>query len=84
MPAVYRKYVERGGQPVFTPASREQISNLWTDLMATARSSDHMRDMKINRDLSALLVSIMAESWHPENVQQTPKRTGVTEVREYL
>ena len=39
--------------------------------MTTSRSSDYMRDMKINEQLSALLTLIMSESWHKgEKVSQ--------------
>ena len=84
--SIYDKYCERGGRPVFTPAedTRQEIDNVWTKLMSTARSSDYMRDMRINQLLSELMVCIMSESWHPEDKKASPKRASVVEIKEYL
>ncbi len=84
MDSVYRKYCDRGGRPTFIPESLEKVNSTWQKLMTAAKSSDYMRDMKINTYLSDLLVSIMAESWHPEDKSNTLKRTGVSEIRDYL
>ena len=71
---------------MFTPAedTRQEIDNVWTKLMSTARSSDYMRDMRINQLLSELMVCIMSESWHPEDKKASPKRASVVEIKEYL
>ena len=84
--SIYDKYCERGGRPTFIPAkdTRQEIDSVWKQLMATARSADYMRDMRINQLLSELMVCIMSESWHPEDKRQAPKRTSVIEIKEYL
>lgn len=84
--SIYDKYCERGGRAVFTPVdnTRQEMDNVWTQLMSTARSSDYMRDMRINQLLSELMVCIMSESWHPEDRTSAPKRASVVEIKEYL
>ena len=84
LPAIYDKYKERGGRPVFRPESKEEIGRLWKELMQVAGSSDYMRDMRINALLGELMVCIMAESWHPEDQVTAKKKASVLEVKEYL
>ncbi len=82
--SIYRKYVERGGRTVFTPDNSVMINEIWRKLMSTAKSSDYIRDMKINEMLCALLTCIMSESWHPENKKETNKRQSFLQVKEYI
>lgn len=84
MGSVFDKYVERGGRPAFIPDSLEPFASTLTSLLTTARSSDYMRDMLINEQLSTLIRLIMSYSWHPEDKKAAPKRTSVNEVKEYL
>lgn len=65
--SIYDKYCERGGRPVFIPDDSIPFVNTLEDLMTTAKSSDYMRDMLINEQLSKLLTMIMSYSWHPED-----------------
>ena len=82
--SIYDKYCERGGRSVFTPADNTLFATTLEDLMATAKSSDYMRDMMINEQLSKLLTMIMSYSWHPEERTSAPKRASVSDVKEYL
>lgn len=82
--SIYDKYCERGGRPVFTPSSVEPYIVVLNELMQTAKSSDYIRDMRINSLLSNLLLEVMKESWHPEDKKKAPKRTNVRDVRAYL
>ena len=50
LPAVYEKYKERGGHPVFHPDDLIPFTSLLTDLYNLASSSDYIRDMRINED----------------------------------
>ncbi len=84
MESVYDKYVERGGRPAFCPDSAEPFIVTLGDLLIKARSSDYMRDMLINEQLSTLIRLIMSYSWHPEDKKTAPKRTNITKVKEYL
>ncbi len=84
MSAVYDKYLERGGRPVFHLNNLDTVSKIWNELFAEAGSSDYMRDMKINAFLSDLLVEIMKESWHPEERKKASKRASVLEVKEWI
>lgn len=84
LPAVYHKYQERGGQPVFHPESAAEITEVMTGLYAIADSGDYVRDMRINQELSRLLTLLMSYSWHPENKVISKKRMELSRVREYL
>ena len=84
LPAVYEKYKERGGRPVFHPDDAVPFTNLFTDLYRLASSSDYIRDMRINEKLSALLTLLMEQSWHPESVTVSRKRMELSSVKVYL
>lgn len=83
--AIYDKYCKRGGRPVFHPEYSTSFNNIWKQLMELAGGSDYIRDMKINASLNQLMVEIMAESWHPEDREELPKKKGfILSVKEYL
>lgn len=85
LPSIYKKYCERGGQPVFRPKNTDEINNVWADVMTAASGSDYIRDMRINERLNVLLTLIMAESWHPEDQENLPpKKSLILPVKEYL
>ncbi len=84
LPAVYHKYQERGGAPVFHPESVSEIVQALTKLQRIAGAPDYIRDMRINQELSRLLTLLMSYSWHPENRTVSKKRMELTAVREYL
>ncbi len=84
--SIYDKYCERGGRPTFNPSESEleQVTAVWTSLMMIAKSSDYLRDMRINEQLGALLTLIMEQSWHPEDKAAAPKRASVVEIKAYI
>lgn len=83
--AVYEKYQERGGTPVFSTKNCTSFSQLWQTLYDTANSFSHIRDMHINEQLNNLLTMLMAESWHPEaQNKQATKRQNLQQVKNYL
>lgn len=84
LPAVYEKYKERGGRPVFHSDDLTPFRLLLTDLYNLASSSDYIRDMRINEKLGSLLTLLMEQSWHPESVMVSRKRMELAAVREYL
>lgn len=84
LPAVYEKYKERGGRPVFHPDDLTPFRLLLTDLYNLASSSDYIRDMRINEKLGSLLTLLMEQSWHPESVTVSRKRMELAAVKEYL
>ena len=84
LPAVYEKYKERGGQPVFHPEDIAPLTSLLTDLYNLASSSDYIRDMRINEKLGTLLTLLMEQSWHPESVTVSRKRMELVEIKNYL
>lgn len=85
LPAIYEKYCERGGKPVFRPEDTTAFHTEWESLMAFAASDDYIRDMRINEGLSRLLTLLMEQSWHPENQEDLPKKKSmIVPVKEYL
>lgn len=84
MPAIYEKYNERGGAPVFHPKSCQPFTFLITELYTIAASSDHIRDMRINEKLSELLTLLMEQSWRPEGGSLSKKRMELEDVKAYL
>ena len=84
LPAVYEKYKERGGRPVFHPDDLASFTSILTDLYDLASSADYIRDMRINEKLGTLLTLLMEQSWHPESVTVSRKRMELAAVKEYL
>ena len=82
--AVYEKYKERGGRPVFHPSDIKPFTDLITELYDLAAASDYIRDMRINEKLGVLLTLLMEQSWHPENATLSRKRMELVEIKNYL
>ena len=84
--AIYEKYCERGGRPVFHPADAGRFSELLSQVYAAAGNDDYIRDMWLNEKLNTLLALLMAESWQPASLRnpRRPARRDVAPVREYL
>lgn len=85
MSAIYRKYEERGGQPVFHPQQPTRFSDLLQQVYLLASSDDYVRDMQIYGKLVELLTLLMEESWHPGSARVTRgKKQNLQEIKEYL
>ena len=84
LPAVYEKYRERGGCPVFHPEDVSVFTELLTELYDLAESSDYIRDMRINEKLGKLLTLLMEQSWHPESRTESRRRMELSVIRDYL
>ena len=84
--AIYEKYCERGGRPVFHPADAGRFSELMSQVYVAAGNDDYIRDMWLNEKLNTLLALLMAESWQPASLRnpRRPARRDVAPVREYL
>ena len=82
--AIYQKYTERGGKPVFKPENLPDFIRIWTSVFEKASSADYIRDMRINQDINELLTLLMEKSWNPTEQNQTPKREDLLEIRDYL
>ena len=81
---IYLKYVERGGQPVFRPDDPSRSMKLWDELNTVSRSSDYIRDIKINECLSSLVTFLMTFSWNPDVTQQSGGDKNINTLKEYL
>ena len=84
MPAIYEKYKERGGLPVFHPEKPDAFQKIFVQLYELAASSDYIRDMRINESLSALLTLLMQESWNPDHLAVSKNRMELPAVKAYL
>ena len=84
LPAVYEKYKERDGHPLFHLDDLIPFTSLLTDLYNLVSSSDYIRDMRINEKLGTLLTLLMEQSWYPESVIVSRKRMELAAVKEYL
>lgn len=82
--AIYEKYQERGGQPVFHLKDTAEITALLNELYQLASSSEYIRDMYINEKLGSLLRILMSYSWNSENIVLSHKRMELNNIKEYL
>lgn len=84
MASIYEKYIERGGQPYFHPKNLSAFQSVWEKIYHLAESSDYIRDMRINENLTSLLTLLMEESWHPDNRRTSSKKQNLLEIKDYL
>lgn len=85
MNAIYRKYQERGGRPVFQTEQLHNYRTILTELYQIAKSDDYVRDMRIHEKLSSLLILLMEDAWCGEKVSKsTPSAVDIQQVKEYL
>ena len=62
MGAIYRKYQERGGKPVFQTGQLQSYHDILNELYTIASSPDYVRDMRIHEKLSSLLILLMEDA----------------------
>lgn len=91
MQAVYSKYKERGGTPVFTPKDFDSYCKILKNLYDIAESEDYIRDMRLHEKISSLLVYLMEDAWetregHPEGCEPGRKSAvrDIQEIKDYL
>jgi len=84
MEGIYRKYLERGGQPVFEPAGLAPFLEELHTLRQTAASGGHLKDMHINQHLAALLSLVMENSWRPSAQKHPAGGRSLADVKHYL
>lgn len=85
MNAIYQKYQERGGKPVFHPDHISNYRNILTELYQIANSDDYVRDMRIHEKLSSLLILLMEDAWDADKRAETSSDTiDIQKVKEYL
>ena len=81
---VYLKYIDRGGQPVFHPYSLDASSEIWDHLNSIARSSDYIKDIKINEFLWSLMSFLMGFSWNPDIAPASGSQKNATALKDYI
>lgn len=89
MNAIYRKYMERGGRPVFRTKQLESYHTILSELYEIANSDDYVRDMRIHEKLSSLLILLMEDAWNTSAEAVQKKDLGystvdIQEVKDYI
>lgn len=84
MGAIYRKYQERGGKPVFQTSQLSSYHDILDQLYTIASSPDYVRDMRIHEKLSSLLILLMEDGWDDTQMQATPDTLDIQTVKDYL
>lgn len=85
MGAIYRKYQERGGKPVFQTNQLNTYHRILDELYNIASSPDYVRDMRIHEKLSSLLILLMEDAWDADKRAETSSDTiDIQKVKEYL
>lgn len=84
MGAIYRKYQERGGRPVFQTSQLQFYHDILDQLYTIASSPDYVWDMRIHEKLSSLLILLMEDAWDDMQMQATPDTLDIQEIKDYL
>lgn len=84
MSAIYEKYKERGGQPVFSTTQSDKYLGLIQAIQDIVAESSYTCDMQIAEKLTALLSLLMEDAWNSEQEHAAPKRRSAGEVKAYL
>lgn len=85
MNAIYQKYQERGGKPVFQSKRISNYRNILGELYQIANSDDYVRDMRIHEKLSSLLILLMEDAWDADKRTETSSDAiDIQKVKEYL
>lgn len=84
MAAIYRKYQERGGKPVFQTNQLPSYRKILDELYTIASSADYVRDMRIHEKLSSLLILLMEDAWDDTQMQATPDTLDIQAIKDYL
>lgn len=84
MGAIYRKYQERGGKPVFQTSQLQSYHDILDELYTIASSPDYVRDMRIHEKLSSLLILLMEDAWDDAQIQSTSDTLDIQAIKDYL
>ena len=86
MNAIYQKYQERGGQPVFNSNRLEKYKAVLEELYIIASSDDYVRDMRLHEKLSSLLILLMEDAWDEDKsiAHSDITTTDIQEIKEYI
>ena len=86
MNAIYQKYQERGGKPVFRSSQLQHYKSILDKLYSIANSPDYVRDMRIHEKLSSLLILLMEDAWDEDKSTDHTSITitDIQEIKEYL
>lgn len=86
MPAIYDKYISRGGRSVIIgmEESIDKLEHILEDIAQMASSDDHIRDMRINERLNSLLTILMEKSFDPDEANKRKQRTDLRSIKTFI
>lgn len=91
MNAVYQKYQERGGKPVFHTRQLSTYCLIMKKLYMIASSADYVRDMRLHEKLSSLLILLMEDAWDEnalysisDTVVGSTATVDIQDIKDYL
>lgn len=85
MPAIYDKYIERGGHVCFRAEDLAAYQMILNEIYGIAESEEYVKDMLLNEKLNTLLTLLMKESWNPDSSRHTSaKKKDLLAIKEYL
>ncbi|ORU01399.1 Helix-turn-helix, AraC type:Arac protein, arabinose-binding/dimerization [Anaerovibrio sp. JC8] len=79
--AIYNKFIDRSGKPVFATQDITQYIDLLHALYEIGAGASYVRDMSINTMLSSLLEKVMRDCW---NEGKSTGNTKVEKIRLYM
>ena len=85
--AIYKKYVERGGRPVFHPEEYLSFVETLDRCFEIASGHSHIRDMELNGELAKLLTGLMQQTVRdalPQKKREHVKRVQPAMIKAYI
>ncbi len=70
---IYQKYLERGGQPVFSSQQSPSYIEVLDQIFEIAQSQSYIKDMKLFEQFTHLFSLLMKDSWNPDTKKETSK-----------
>lgn len=86
MSAIYDKYLDRGGTPVFQCNRIDEYRELLQDVFDTAAAESYVRDVRLSEKLTSLIAVLMEDAWNPreKNAYLGQKRMSLVELKKYI
>lgn len=85
MKAIYEKFLERSGSPIFRPQSPDVYRQIHREIFSIAASDDYIRDMRLMQELASLLEHVMEDGWKTgRHIKHSKSREELVLIKEYL
>lgn len=85
MNAIYEKFLQQSGSPIFSPRDTSLYCTLHKEIYSIASCDDYIQDMHIMEKLTVLLSHLMEDSWNQEfSEKRLQTRYDLIYIKEYL